>query len=271
VTTREKLQKLKDDLGKMGSAAIAFSGGVDSTFLAKMAREVLGQGALAFTAVSSSFPAREKAESRALAKQIGIRQVFFTSEEVDIPQFQNNPPDRCYYCKKELFSKLIQKARKAGIETVLDGSNADDTGDFRPGLKALEEMHIVSPLKEAGLTKAEIRILSKSMGLPTWDKPAFACLSSRFQYGDTITVKKLSRVEKAEDFLKTEGFKVLRIRDHGAMVRIETAQEEMDRFVDPDFRNRVVDKLKSLGYTFVSLDLEGYRTGSMNEALKKKS
>ena len=262
-----KFLKLKETLGELSSAAIGFSGGVDSTFLAAVAYDVLADKVCAFTAVSSSYPKREREESITLAKQIGIRQIFFDSEEVDIPEFENNPPDRCYHCKKELYSKLEENADKEGYKTILDASNLDDDKDFRPGRKALKELKVRSPLKEVGLTKDEIRELSKRMNLPTWDKPAFACLSSRFQYGDKITREKLGKVEQAEEFLRDQGFRILRVRDHGNMLRIEVGTNEISRFLDSDFRQKVVTTLKRVGYDFISLDLEGYRTGSMNEVL----
>lgn len=271
MTLEDKLLSLKALIKSYGSVAIGFSGGVDSTFLSRIAFDVLHDKAVAFTSVSASFPEREERESRYLADLIGIRQIFFESGETLIPGFRNNPPDRCYYCKTELYTCIKQAAEKEGLNVVLDGSNADDARDFRPGLRALKELNIRSPLKDAGLTKEEIRHLSFSLNLPTWDKPAFACLASRFQYGDSITPEKLSRVEKAENYLKDLGFKVLRVRDHGSMARIETSEHEIEQLLDHSLRNKVVEQLKQLGYHFVSLDLQGYRTGSMNEVLKRKN
>jgi len=266
-TANNRLRQLEGILHDLGSVAIGFSGGVDSTFLAAVAYSALGEDAVAFTALSASFPGREKMESASLAKRIGIRQVFFESEEVDIPQFQVNPPNRCYYCKLELYSKLQQLAKKEGLRHAVDASNADDSGDFRPGLQALKELGIRSPLMESGLRKQEIRELSRQMGLPTWDKPSFACLSSRFQYGDSITLDKLKRVEQAEDLLREMEFRILRARDHGNTVRLEVGPEEIGRLLDAELRSVIVKELKKIGYSFVSLDLEGYRTGSMNEVI----
>lgn len=261
----EKYNKLKEYIKNLGSAVIAFSGGVDSTFLAKVCSDVLKDKALAVTATSSTYPEREFKEALNLAKEIGIRHKVIKSEELDIEGFSKNPINRCYYCKSELFSKLINVAKEEGLKYVLDGTNADDIGDFRPGRKAAKELGVVSPLLECGITKDDIRLLSKELGLPTWNKPAYACLSSRFPYGEEITVKKLSMVEMAENFLMDLGFTGFRVRHHGDIARIELKREQIDRMFDSELRDKVVKKLKEIGFKYIALDLEGYRTGSMNE------
>ncbi|MFO7152060.1 MAG: ATP-dependent sacrificial sulfur transferase LarE [Bacillota bacterium] len=267
----EKLEKLEDIIRNLGSVLIAFSGGVDSTFLLKVCLDVLGKDkVLAVTARSSTYPARELEEAKALALKLGARHEIIESEELAVPGFSENPPERCYYCKKELFGKLVRMARERGFNFVVDGSNADDTGDFRPGMKAKDELGVVSPLKEAGLTKAEIRNFSREMGLPTWDKPSFACLASRFPYGEKITAEKLDRVGKAEELLDALGFTQYRVRSHGDLARIEVLPDEIDKFFDSSLREKVTKEFKKLGFVYVSLDLTGYRTGSMNESLKEE-
>lgn len=267
----EKLEKLEDIIRNLGSVLIAFSGGVDSTFLLKVCLDVLGKDkVLAVTARSSTYPARELEEAKALALKLGARHEIIESEELAVPGFSENPPERCYYCKKELFGKLVRMARERGFNFVADGSNADDTGDFRPGMKAKDELGVVSPLKEAGLTKAEIRNFSREMGLPTWDKPSFACLASRFPYGEKITAEKLDRVGKAEELLDALGFTQYRVRSHGDLARIEVLPDEIDKFFDSSLREKVTKEFKKLGFVYVSLDLTGYRTGSMNESLKEE-
>lgn len=267
----EKFEKLKGMIKNLGSVIVAFSGGVDSTFLLKVCLDVLGkENVLAVTARSSTYPSRELEEAKELAKSFGANHEIIVSEELEVPGFSENPPERCYYCKKELFGKLVKMARERGFNFVLDGSNADDTGDFRPGMKAKDELGVISPLKEVGLTKAEIRALSQKMGLPTWNKPSFACLASRFPYGERITEEKLNRVGKAEDLLNELGFIQYRVRSHADLARIEVSPEEIERFFERSLREKVVAEFKKLGFVYVSLDLTGYRTGSMNEGLKEE-
>ena len=262
-----KLERLRERLRVIGGAVVAFSSGVDSTFLLRVAHEELGDRVVAATARSHSFPNRELDEATAFCRAEGVRHVVIDSEELDIPGFAENPPDRCYHCKKELFSKLLAFARDNGLAAVLEGSNIDDDGDYRPGRRAIRELGIVSPLHEAGLTKTEIRALSRKMGLPTSDKPSFACLASRFPYGERITVRGLERVEKAEQWLLDAGWGLtqLRVRSHGDLARIEVPPADIPRLAAR--ASEIAAAFNDLGFAYVALDLLGYRTGSMNEIL----
>lgn len=265
----QKYQKLRDIIAEMGSVAIGFSGGVDSTFLLKVAHDVLGDKAVAVTSKSETYPEEQYKEAQRLAKEIGAPHRIIQTEELTNDEFTRNDANRCYYCKRELFSSVLQVAREEGLDFALDGSNYDDLGDYRPGLKAIRELKIRSPLLEAELTKAEIRELSKRLSLPTWDKAAFACLSSRFPYGDKITQEKLTMVDGAERYLRGFKFKQLRVRQHDAKTaRIEVLPQDMPFFLE--HREEVVSHLKDLGYIYITLDLQGYRTGSMNEVLDKE-
>ncbi len=265
---QEKKYKLYAIIRDMGGCVVGFSGGVDSTLLFAVAAELLGDRALAVTATSETYPERERREAEAFARKIGGRHRVVESEELDIPGFAENPKNRCYYCKSELFTKLRKVADEEGLPYVLDGSNLDDRCDYRPGKQAACELNVRSPLDEAGLSKDDIRALSKDMDLPTWDKPSFACLSSRFPYGTTITREKVSQVGRAEESLRDLGLRTIRVRHHGDMARIELGPAEFDRVVN-GLRDDVIRLVKSAGYTYVALDLQGYRTGSMNEVLEK--
>ena len=265
--TEAKLEHLRAALREIGSAAVAFSSGVDSTFLLRVAHEELGERIVAVTARSRSFPMRELDEATAFCRAEGVRHEIIASEELDIPGFADNPPDRCYHCKRELFGKLLAFARENGLAAVLEGSNLDDDGDYRPGRRAIRELGIVSPLHEAGLTKAEIRALSREMGLPTSNKPSFACLASRFPYGERITAAALERVEKAEQWLLDAGLGLtqLRVRSHGNLARIEVPSDAIPRLAAR--AAEIAAAFKELGFAYITLDLRGYRTGSMNEVL----
>ncbi len=264
---QEKYQALLECLKSYGKVAVAFSGGVDSTLLLAAAKEALGDNAVALTARSCLNPERESKEAKEFCKKEGIRQFILDVGDSEIHSFQDNPPDRCYICKKALFTQFVELAQKNQISCVAEGSNMDDMGDYRPGMKAVEELDIKSPLRSAKLTKAEIRQLSKKMGLPTWEKPSFACLASRFPYGERITVEKLHRVEQAEEFLRSLGFRQFRVRIHGNLARIELLPEDISRMLDETMRSQVMTALQNYGFSYVSLDLKGYRTGSMNEVL----
>ena len=264
----EKKQRLEEYLKGLGSVAVAFSSGVDSTFLLQVAHNVLGDKAIAVTARSCSFPVRELNEAKAFCEAQGIEHIIVESEELSIDGFSQNPKNRCYLCKKELFTKIKNIAAEHGISFVAEGSNTDDNGDYRPGLVAVAELEVKSPLREAELSKAEIRQLSKEMGLPTWDKQSFACLSSRFVYGETITEEKLSMVDKAEQRLLDLGFHQVRVRIHGNIARIEIDRSEFEKIIQPEIADELNAYLRELGFLYVTLDLGGYQMGSMNKTLE---
>ena len=263
--SNEKYQKLKEILAGMGSVLVAFSGGTDSSLVLKVARDVLGDKAIAMTAVSASLPTAERLEALQVARLIGARHILVDSEETSDPAYLANTPNRCFFCKKETYGKLSAYAEQHGFQTIVDGTNADDSGDYRPGRKAASEYHVRSPLLEAGFGKAEIRQLSKELGLPNWDKPAAACLSSRIPYGTTITLETLSQVERAEALLHGLGLRQLRVRHHGAVARIEAEPEDFARLLE--HRQEIVTTMKAIGFTFIALDLAGFHSGSMNAGI----
>lgn len=269
-TLKQKMEQLHAHLSHLGSVAVAFSSGVDSTFLLDVAHEVLGAKAVAFTAASPFVPQRDVDEAAAFCREKGIEHVVVPFDTLAIPGVAENPKDRCYLCKHALFSEMAELARARGLAAVVDGSNLDDDGDYRPGRRALGELGIVSPLHAAGLTKADIRALSRERGLATWDKPSFACLASRFAYGEELTADGLDRVNRAEEFLMAKGFRQLRVRVHedGTLARIELLPEDIGRFFEtPGLREETEQKLRALGFRYVSIDLRGFRSGSMNEGL----
>ena len=263
-----KEDKLRAILADLGSVVVAFSGGVDSSYLLAVAAEVLGPRALAATARSEVYPESELTAARELAASLGVRHVVLETSELALPGFVDNPPDRCYHCKRELLSRLQELARAEGLAEVADGAQADDLGDWRPGTRAAQELGVRRPLLEAGLTKAEIRELSRRRDLPTWDRPARACLASRFPYGDRITPEKLRQVAAAEELLAAAGFRQYRVRHHGALARLEVPPEDLPRLLAEPLRGRLVADLKALGFIYVTADLQGFRSGSMNEPLR---
>jgi uncharacterized protein len=267
IPLNSKYIKLKEILEQYGDLLIAYSGGVDSTLLIKIAYDVLGDNVLAVIAKSETYTKEEGSSAENFAKKLGIKYEVIITDEFSDDNFINNPPERCYYCKKDLFTKLVEVAKKEGIKYVADGSNVSDLSDYRPGTNASKEFGIVSPLRDAGFTKDDIRKLSKQLKLPTWNKPALACLASRIPYGTRITKEILERIEKGERYVKSMGIEQVRVRHHGDLARIEVDKEHIPALIEHGIADKIDNKFRSIGYKYVTIDLKGYRTGSMNEVL----
>jgi uncharacterized protein len=268
---RQNYNRLVEHFSELDGVAVAFSGGVDSTLLAKASYDALAERAIAVTARSSTYPDEEYGQSVSLAGLIGIEHVPVDTNEMADPGFYSNPPDRCYHCKRELFNTIIRVAAERGIPNVAEGSTRDDESDYRPGMKAIEELGVRSPLRELGFTKSDVREMLRELGLPNWRKPAMACLASRIPYMSEITPEKLRAVGEAERFIRTLGIDHVRVRHHGSVARIEVSESQFATLLDKKLGTLIYDRLRELGFLYVALDLLGYRTGSMNEALSKEA